>query len=81
MIKGKTGTRKVGRVRLTWALAVGLLEGGEGSTEVPVLPQQSLEELLPGVEGALHKFKLAVSYASFWQFRAKCFVLNPKLGD
>jgi hypothetical protein len=68
-------------VRVTLALVVSLLEGGEGLAEVPVLPHQPLKELLPGVEGALRKFKLAVSYAGFSQFRAKYFVLKPKLGD
>ena len=36
------------------ALAVGALKGGERLREVPVLPQQLLEQLLPGVKGALH---------------------------
>ena len=63
------------------ALAMGLLKAGEGLRKVPVLPQQPLEDLFPGVEGALHRAKVAVSYAGFLQFRAKYCVLNPKLGD
>jgi hypothetical protein len=33
---------------------MGALKGGKGLREVPVFPQQLLEQLLPGVEGALH---------------------------
>jgi hypothetical protein len=33
---------------------MGALKGGEGLREVPVLPQQLLEQLLPGVKGALY---------------------------
>ena len=63
------------------ALAMGLLKAGEGLNEVPVLPQQPLEDLFPGVEGALRRAKVAVSYAGFLQFRAKYLVRNPKIGD
>jgi hypothetical protein len=63
------------------ALVVGLLKVGEGLRKVPVLPQELLKQLLAGVEGALHKFEVEVSYASFLHFRAKYLVLNPKLRD
>jgi hypothetical protein len=45
---------------------MGLLEGDEGLAEVPVLPQQPLEKLLPGVEGPLHK----LSYGKLCRFFA-----------
>ena len=53
------------------ALAEGALKGGEGLRKVPVLPQQLLEQLLPGVKGALHNQSMQ---------GAKYFVLNSKLG-
>ena len=51
--KKEAGTKETGRQELTLALAMGALKGGEGLREVPVLPQQLLEQLLPGVKGAL----------------------------
>jgi hypothetical protein len=45
----KAGTKEADRLKQTLALAVGQLEGGKGLDEVPVLPQQFLKQLLPGV--------------------------------
>jgi hypothetical protein len=60
------------------AVAVGL-------SEIPVLPQKLLEEMLPGVGRALFKRKISEKKPAFFKFltkfRAKSCVLNPKLGD
>jgi hypothetical protein len=77
----ETGTKEAGSWKLTLALAVGLLKAGEGLRKVPVFPQETLEQLFAGISGALHRFRVAMSYAGFLQFRAEYFVLNAKLGD
>jgi hypothetical protein len=64
--QGKVGTKESGRLRLTLELSMGLLKGGEGLGEVPVLPQQPLEQLLPGVERALHRIKIHSELCRFF---------------
>jgi hypothetical protein len=42
------------------------LKAGKGLGEMPVLPQELLEVLLPEVEGALYKLKVAVRLCRFF---------------